>query len=521
MPTYQAPGVYVEEVDSGSKPLAAAATSVAAFIGFTETEPDDDHVGPRLVTSWADYERSFGGFTPGAMLPMAVYGFFNNGGGRCYIVRVENTEDADTPPRAALTAPRQLPAGDDGGGKKGAAAPDAVPEPLLTVTAKTDAAGQSPPLSVVVGPANDKGEFNLVIEANGHEVQFLPRVTVATAIDALADSPYVTAEAGKGSGAPEPGRTLLRRPPAPPKTVTLNDFIGDEKDHSGLAGLVIQEDVNMVIVPDLVNLRTGDADADKATWRAMQSAVITHCEMEKNRLAVLDTPPDLSPQEAAEWRSNEAMYASPFAALYYPWITVANPIDPGATPTVTIPPSGHVAGVWARVDESRGVWKAPANEVVQGALGVARKVTKGEQEGLNPVGVNCIRAFGTSGIRVWGARTLAADPSWQYVNVRRLFSMIESSIKNGTTWVVFEPNDATLWERVRRTVSAFLLGLWRQGALFGTTPAEAFYVKCDAENNPPDVRDLGQLIIEVGIAPVKPAEFVVFRISQWAGPAGS
>jgi len=154
---------------------------------------------------------------------------------------------------------------------------------------------------------------------------------------------------------------------------------------------------------------------------------------------------------------------------------------------------------------------------VRGAIGLALDVTKSEQDSLNPVGVNCIRAFPGRGIRVWGARTLSSDPSWRYINVRRLFNFVEESIQVGTQWVVFEPNDLDLWQRVKRTISAFLTRVWRDGALFGATPGEAFYVKCDAENNPPETRDVGQLIVEIGLAPVKPAEFVIFRISQYSG----
>jgi phage tail sheath protein FI len=174
-----------------------------------------------------------------------------------------------------------------------------------------------------------------------------------------------------------------------------------------------------------------------------------------------------------------------------------------------------MAGVWARNDNTRGVHKAPANEVVRGATGLAYSVTKGEQDTLNPNGVNCIRAFPGMGIRVWGARTLSSNPSWRYINVRRLFNFVEKSIERGTQWVVFEPNEPRLWGRVRRDVTAFLNLVWRDGALFGLTPEQAFYVKCDEELNPPASRDLGRLVIEIGMSPVKPAEFVIFRISQW------
>ncbi len=180
-----------------------------------------------------------------------------------------------------------------------------------------------------------------------------------------------------------------------------------------------------------------------------------------------------------------------------------------------IPPSGHIAGIWARNDATRGVHKAPANEVVGGALDVEFQITKGEQDGLNPAGINCIRAFTGRGIRVWGARTLSSNPSWNYLNVPRLFNMVEKSVNNGTQWVVFEPNDMALWQHIIRSCTAFLTIIWRSGALFGATPQEAFYVKCDAETNPPEARDLGMVTTEIGIAPVKPAEFVIFRISQW------
>jgi phage tail sheath protein FI len=176
-----------------------------------------------------------------------------------------------------------------------------------------------------------------------------------------------------------------------------------------------------------------------------------------------------------------------------------------------------MAGVWARSDGTRGVHKAPANEVVRGAISLELNITKGEQDQLNPVGVNCIRSFPGRGVRVWGARTLSSDPAWRYINVRRLFNYLEESILEGTQWVVFEPNDMDLWERVKRTVNSFLLREWRNGALFGATPNEAFYVKCDAENNPSETIDAGQLIVDIGVAPVKPAEFVVFRIAQFSG----
>jgi len=215
-----------------------------------------------------------------------------------------------------------------------------------------------------------------------------------------------------------------------------------------------------------------------------------------------------------EWRVEQANYDSRFAALYWPWPKV---FDPASGSNVFVPPSGHMAGIWGRNDDTRGVHKAPANEVIRGAIALQTQITKAEHDLLNPVGINCLRSFPGRGIRVWGARTLSSDPSWRYLNIRRFFNYLEESILLGTQWVVFEPNDLALWARIRRTISAFLVNEWRKGALFGATPGEAFYVKCDGETNTAESIDVGQVICEIGVAPVKPAEFVIFRLSQFSG----
>jgi hypothetical protein len=186
-----------------------------------------------------------------------------------------------------------------------------------------------------------------------------------------------------------------------------------------------------------------------------------------------------------------------------------------------MPPSGHLAGVYARVDAERGVFKAPANEQIRGVIGLERVIGRNDQDHLNPEGINCIRSFPGRGILIWGARTLSSDAQWRYINVRRLFCNIEESILQGTQWIVFEPNDQVLWRQIRRDISAYLTVQWRSGSLFGSTAEQAFFVKCDEETNPSELRDLGYCIVEVGLSPVKPAEFVVFRISQMRDGAGS
>ncbi len=247
----------------------------------------------------------------------------------------------------------------------------------------------------------------------------------------------------------------------------------------------------------------------------IQGAVLDHCEKVGDRFAVIDG------QRATTFTVAEiqsTLRDSDYAALYFPWISVYDPVTQA---NAYVPPSGHMAGVYARVDAQRGVHKAPANEVIRGAVGVESRLSKADHDGLNPDGINVIRAF-NGNITVWGARTLGGDDNteWKYINVRRLFLFLRESIDEGTQWVVFEPNTPDLWAKITRNISAFLTNVWRAGALFGNTPQEAFYVKCDEETNPPEVRDLGQVVTEIGVAVVKPAEFVIFRISQWAGPAG-
>jgi phage tail sheath protein FI len=276
------------------------------------------------------------------------------------------------------------------------------------------------------------------------------------------------------------------------------DAAGDALD-----GFAAIDEIALVAVPGAVDAAT-------------QQAVVDHCERVGDRFAILDGQRITSP---ASWTADAiqgTVNNSNYAALYFPWIQVYDPVSNGS---IVVPPSGHVAGIYARVDTERGVHKAPANVGVRGALGVESRLGKSDQDGLNPAGINVIRDI-NGAVTVWGARTLGGDANgeWKYVNVRRLFLYLRESIDEGTQWVVFEPNTPALWSKISRNVNAFLTNVWRSGALFGATPAEAFYVRCDASTNPPEVRDAGQVITEIGVAVVRPAEFVIFRISQWGGP---
>jgi len=238
-----------------------------------------------------------------------------------------------------------------------------------------------------------------------------------------------------------------------------------------------------------------------------------HASKMGDRVVILDSKPDIN--LGSETKPTVPGFTSDYAAFYFPWIQV---YDPATETNIFVPPSGHIAGVYSRVDGERGVHKAPANVPLLGALDLQFNTSKAKQDGLNPKGVNVIRKL-NGNILVWGARTLGGDANleFKYVNVRRHFCYLKDSIDKGTQWVVFEPNTPELWAKIRRNISAFLTLEWRKGALFGTTPQEAFYVKCDAENNPPALRDLGQVVTEIGVAVVKPAEFVVFRLTQWTG----
>jgi phage tail sheath protein FI len=269
------------------------------------------------------------------------------------------------------------------------------------------------------------------------------------------------------------------------------------------------EDVSIVAAPDAA------AQANESVRRAVNDRLITHVSRHRAyRIAVLDTPRDQTPTQALEVRSRVNSHR---AALYYPWVVVANPLAPGdkATPAeLTLPPSGFICGIYARTDVQRGVWKAPANEVVLGALRFESNINLAQQELLNAAGVNCLRFFRGRGYRVWGARTASLDPEWKYVNVRRYFDYLERSIDRGTQWVVFEPNGERLWAHVTQLVSSFLYNEWVSGALVGTSSKEAFFVRCDRSTMTQDDLDNGRLICLIGVAAIKPAEFVIFRIGQ-------
>jgi len=513
MPTYLSPGVYIEEAEAGSRPIEGVGTAVAAFVGLAERGPVNE---PTLVSNWGQFTSTFGEFVENSYLAHAVYGYFMNGGGNCYVVRVgpgsangkagpdgQRAKELPAGPQAALGGYR-VQALDSGSGK--------TPDVSVEIS---DPGGDNPP----------EGSFRLVVKLGGRPAEEFDRLTTAkgdkqnvvTVVNAQSKTIHI--EEATSSGVlerPQKGTVKLAAPkkPAPDKTpIRPDDYVGDVAARTGFGGLEAVDEVTMVAVPDLMTAYQQGAIDDEGL-KAVQLAVIAHCELMGDRVAILDSPPNLNAQQIKDWRVNLAGYDSKFAALYWPWVKV---FDPSTGTNVLVPPSGHVAGIWGRNDDTRGVHKAPANEVVRGAIALQTQITRNEHDLLNPIGINCLRSFPGRGIRVWGARTLCSDPAWRYLNVRRLFNYLEESILNGVQWAVFEPNDNVLWAKVRRSIAAFLTMEWRKGALFGLTPDEAFYVRCDRETNPAEAIDAGQVLCEIGVAPVKPAEFVVFRLSQLSG----
>lgn len=503
MPSYLSPGVYVEEVDSGSRPIEGVGTAVAAFVGLAEKGPFDE---PTLVSNRTQFTNTFGGFLSNTALAQSVFAYFQNGGGNCYIVRIGKNPNPST----------------NGSGPRALAAPAAQAELGAVTALALDPTTPDRSLSVEVTNPDDgapDGSVKVVVKRGDEVVEQHTGLAAGRGQTNIknvvnSESKLIKFETITGHANDEIAMgqtaTLVVPPPVAdvPKTISASDYVGDVGARTGFSGLEAVDDITMIAIPDLMTAYAQET-IDLDTVKKVQLAMIAHCELMGDRMAILDTPPGLNAQQVKQWRTDTTGYDSKYAAMYWPWVGVGK--------GEYLPPSGFMAGIWGRNDDTRGVHKAPANEVVRGAVDLQTQITRNEHDLLNPSGINCIRTFPGRGIRVWGARTLSSDPAWRYLNIRRLFNYLEESILDGTNWVVFEPNDPALWARLRRTISAFLVNEWRRGALFGATPDDAFYVKCDEETNPAEGIDAGEVVCQIGVAPVKPAEFVIFRLSQYSG----
>jgi phage tail sheath protein FI len=523
MPEYLAPGVYVEEVSVGPRPIEGVSTSTAAFLGETERGPES----PNLILSFSQYQRWYGGYIPErSYLTYAVQGFFDNGGQRCYVARVVA---AGNPPVGRPLDNLQVYA--NGRGRWGG-----------NIMLKVDRATQSNRnpdwfrLTVLwyrtrpnpfVDPT-DRNELTNRNRKEPDELEIFDNLThqpgasnnVITVVNATSRLVRLAWVGGPGTAAAVGDQDLdwLGDEGDPDPLPDDEDFKGDDGPIAGipedllgrgrgLRALEAIDQISLLCFPDHVHAQ---AIPDAVVRMAIRDEVLKQCELLKDRFAIFSVDQGWSNPDSPELRPPQD---SSYGAFYYPWIQV---FDPPTNSIRRIPPVGHVTGIIARTDIERGVHKAPANEVVRGAFELEFPVPKGLQDILNPRGVNCIRDFRSDGrgIRLWGARTMSSDPMWKYVNVRRLFLYIEESIDEGTQWVVFEPNDFTTWAAVTRTITNFLITVWRSGGLMGLTQEEAFFVKCDRTTMSQDDIDNGRLICLIGVAPVKPAEFVIFRISQ-------
>ncbi len=574
MAEYLSPGVYVEEYDSGAVPMQGVSTSTAGFIGLAQRGPV---VGkPQLVTSFADYKRAFGGYLSEAkfgearFLPYAVEQFFINGGSRAYIMRVAAEGAAAAKATAGVL---QIEAANPGEwGNKIRVTVEASSKAKTQVIAVNGADlklknaegfnqgdvvelfdGKAKAYATIVSSldnivtldapctlnvADEKigtpkyiktCELTLTVKLDDvvetyANVSLCPEAgNFVSARTRKSDLVTVAVTEAKAPAAPKEGKD--EKAPAPAKAgatpielvggaavialaggsdgkvanVNPSVYMGADNGpgkRSGLAAFLENVDVSIMAIPGV-------------TAPEVQAALIAHCENCKSCFAILDVPIDRKKtNDVVEFRD---MYDTTYAAMYHPWLEM---FDPLAKRSAYFPPSGAMAGIYARTDNERGVHKAPANEIVRGCTGLSCNYNEGEQDILNPKGVNLIRAFTGRGIRVWGARTMSSNGLWKYVNVRRLYIYIEESIKANTNWVVFEPNSEVLWGRVTRTIEMFLATCWRSGALAGSTPSEAYFVECGPTTMTQDDIDNGRLICNIGIAAVKPAEFVIFRITQ-------
>ncbi len=564
----------MEEFESGGRPMEGVGTSTAGFIGLAERGPVEGV--PQLITNFADFRRTYGGylseneFGEYRFLAYAVEHFFVNGGSRCFVSRVA--------PQDAKCAAGYAPAKEGAAVRFAAKNPGTWGDDIRIVVtpaskAKTqilevldtadgkkylvkNGAGFNPG-DVVMYADKTEVVYNKVVKNQDNVITFakefgegvvdrnlLPTKVITTCEFTLevkygdqvelyenvsfniqapnyldkkvAKSELITAQyIGKeGDEAVPPFQSFLPEDAEETAVASVSfgggsngsvasisaaDFIGTDNGagkRTGIQSFLDNDVVSIMAVP-------GVTDPN------VQLMLVAHCESLASRFAVLDIPRDA--KKVQDVIAHRDIFDSNYAALYHPWLTVFDPLD---KKNIAIPPSGSVLGIYARSDNTRGVHKAPANEVVRACVGLDCQFNKGEQDILNPKGVNLIRSFPGQGIRVWGARTASSNPSWKYINVRRLFIFIEESIKANTNWAVFEPNDEVLWVRVQRTISVFLTGLWRSGSLAGSSPEEAFFVNIGRNTMSQDDIDNGRLICVIGVAPVKPAEFVIFRISQ-------
>lgn len=541
---YQHPGVYIEELP-GPQQIAGAGTSTTVFVGWTEQGPLET---PTLIDSWNAFTRTFGGFVWGHNTPFAVYNFFAEGGALAYVVRA-----APNPPSSETTAALELGNLTISASSPGAWGdalgvlienwptenpPAATPTPIFVLRVVYQQPTGTP--TVVDQLVARYAQINAlpVLIANGVSYWVVEQFPGLTANDLT--KPSATAVASIESRLNSSSlfvRALVTEPgpgTRPDNLLTPSALQGGAGDPSttpvdyqtALSTLDPLNDISLLVLPD-----TGMID-DLGKQRATVQEAISYCEGRNPRdlFLIADAPFGLEVQDVVAFKSGAASpdsvvpagnaLNSSYGALYYPWIDFFNGLTSLSIP---IPPSGPIAGTYTETDNRVGVFKAPAGITdgkLSSAVGLSDLVTSSDQDVLNPNGVNAVRSLPRYGIVTYGARTLSTDPSLVYVNVRRVLTYIEISLYWGLQWVVFEPNDQKLWGSVNRDVTQFLTTLWQAGGLVGAQDSDAFFVQVNAANNPPETTNQGILYVDIGVAPVRPAEFVVIRIQQATLPTG-
>src|ERR1051325_3054690 len=521
MPEYLSPGVYVEEIELGPRPIEGVGTSTAGFLGATLRGPED----VRFVTGFEEFKRLYGSYVQvdQSNLPFAIDGFFKNGGQRCFVARIAANgalaANGDQDGKLHIEAIGPGTWGNQVAIKIGPASLQLVGVPANQQRFKLTAMywDVKPPVPLV-----DPSDAAQITNPNRREPTLLEVYDNLTA-DMSSIDYYETVINGSSSlirvtrlAADTPANlapTYLNDlgnagTGTPSDVLALADYQGrplpalpDGTIHkTGLLGFEQVDEIAIVVAPDYHETA------------ALDTELIRHCTQMRDRFAILHSRPGID--TLANIGNITPPQDTTYAAFYFPWIKVFNPL---INQDSRIPPSGHIAGIYAKTDIERGVFKAPANAVVVGARSVEFQITKQQQDILNPKGVNCIRVFPARGIRVWGARTCSTNTLWKYVSVRRYFLYLGESIDEGTQFVVFEPNDERLWARVNQTITQFLITEWRNGALMGTKQEEAFFVKVDRTTMTQSDIDNGRLICIIGLAVVKPAEFVIFRLTQFQG----
>ena len=569
----RAPGVYRAPAEQRYSPISLGPSGVAGFVGLAERGPTN---APTRITDYAQFRRVYGELENDNYLDEAIKGFFENGGRVCYVLRVAHLvrrrrEDiarsafvkvVDELDQPTLT----LRAANEGMWGNNVTVQLRRQEPRVSTFLTLDLrpSDTSAVIKSTLGLERgavvrihdgEKSAYRVVADLSGKTITWSRPLEheFKSGAPTYIEPVEFTVEARWGmnkelfenlSMSPNNDRYVVRAingsselirvedhrssselpqnfPVALEEqalkqgsdgmfTVTPDDFIGANigpEERFGIAAFEAVDEVDLLVAPDLMwALKNSAGFRTEKDVEVVQDAMVSQCARLRTRFALLDVPDPVEHKRAGQWR---LLFDTPYAAFYYPWVVV----EDRRQQVRLVPPTGHVAGIIAKCDATEGAYRAPANEDLTGVVDLGRELNDTDLGAMNAAGINCLKSFPRRGIRIWGARTAASDPQWRYINVRRTMNAIIASVEQGLQWAVFEANSQFLWKTLTRQITAFLIELYKAGYFQGRTPEEAFFVKCDAETNPPEVRDAGMVVVECGVAPVRPAEFLVFRVT--------